>query len=99
MGLCGVPQNYLSVHRICRGEAKAGVSDKKKAALVFFLGVYMVVSALGTIYRLSRRELSLCWSLSPLLIQQICVSTARGGIVVDSKAVKESTARGVFDVV
>ena len=54
----------------------------------------MVVSALGTSYRLSRRELSLCWSLSPLLIQQICVSTARGGIVVDSKAVKESTARG-----
>jgi hypothetical protein len=45
----------------------------------------MVASAVGNSYRLSRRELSRCWSLSPLLVQQICVSTARGGIVVDSK--------------
>jgi hypothetical protein len=96
MGLCIVSQNYRirPLYMPWQKPKLGGVTRRR--LLSFFLGIYLFASAVGNSHRLSYRELPLCWTLSPLLAQQICVDCDRGyrrRFGSRSGGVKDSTAR------
>jgi hypothetical protein len=66
--------------------AKSREIDKKRTALVFWVFIWSPAPWTTAIIDVKAcRELSFCWSLSPLLAQQIYVSTVRGEVVIDSE--------------